>query len=63
MTSVPVLLSVNVGLPRDVPWQGKTVTPLLSGQVGYRPDPLEPPADGEVLIWSAQPASDLVLDM
>lgn len=154
MTSVPVLLSVNVGLPRDVPWQGKTVhtgiaigvgpervhtelfgalpsvnpgltgqhrrpphqppgppgpgplvtfarsgisaafgggwrslleladrcdvptrwscrtgvchtcvTPLLSGQVGYRPDPLEPPADGEVLICCAQPASDLVLDM
>src|ERR1700722_80279 len=22
---MPVLLSVNVGLPRDVPWQGKTV--------------------------------------
>ena len=24
-TRMPVLLSVNVGLPRDVPWQGKTV--------------------------------------
>jgi hypothetical protein len=23
--SMPVLLSVNVGLPRDVAWQGKTV--------------------------------------
>jgi hypothetical protein len=22
---VPVLLSVNVGMPRNVPWQGKTV--------------------------------------
>jgi MOSC domain-containing protein YiiM len=22
---VPVLVSVNVGLPKDVPWQGKTV--------------------------------------
>ena len=21
----PVLVSVNVGMPRDVPWQGKTV--------------------------------------
>jgi hypothetical protein len=39
------------------------VTPLLSGQVGYRPDPLEPPADGQVLICCAQPATDLVLDM
>ena len=55
----------------DVPtrWSCRTgvchtcVTPLLSGQVGYRPDPLEPPADGEVLICCAQPASDLVLDM
>jgi ferredoxin-NADP reductase/MOSC domain-containing protein YiiM/ferredoxin len=25
MTATPRLLSVNVGLPRDVPWQGKTV--------------------------------------
>ena len=25
MTSAPVLLSVNVGLPKDVAWQGKTV--------------------------------------
>jgi len=55
----------------DVPtrWSCRTgvchtcVTPLLSGQVGYRPDPLEPPADDEVLICCAQPASDLVLDM
>ena len=25
MTSPPVLLSVNVGMPKDVAWQGKTV--------------------------------------
>ena len=25
MDGTPVLVSVNVGLPRDVPWQGKTV--------------------------------------
>jgi ferredoxin-NADP reductase/MOSC domain-containing protein YiiM len=55
----------------DVPtrWSCRTgvchtcVTPLLSGQVGYRPDPLEPPADGQVLICCAQPSTDLVLDM
>jgi ferredoxin-NADP reductase/MOSC domain-containing protein YiiM len=55
----------------DVPtrWSCRTgvchtcVTPLLSGQVGYRPDPLEPPTDGQVLICCAQPATDLVLDM
>ena len=55
----------------DVPtrWSCRTgvchtcVTPLLSGQVGYRPDPLEPPAEGQVLICCAQPSTDLVLDM
>ena len=35
-------------------------TPLLSGTVSYAPDPLEPPADGEVLICCAQPSADVV---
>jgi len=39
------------------------VTPLLSGDVRYAPDPLETPAVGEVLICCAQPRSDIVLDM
>jgi ferredoxin-NADP reductase/MOSC domain-containing protein YiiM len=39
------------------------VTPLLSGDVSYRPDPLEPPADGEVLICCSRPGTDIVLDM
>ena len=55
----------------DVPsrWSCRTgvchtcVTPLLSGSVSYAPDPLEPPADGEVLICCAQPSADIVLDM
>ncbi len=55
----------------DVPtrWSCRTgvchtcVTPLLSGDVTYSPDPLEPPAGGEVLICCAQPATDIVLDM
>jgi ferredoxin-NADP reductase/MOSC domain-containing protein YiiM len=38
-------------------------TPLLSGEVTYSPDPLEPPADGQVLICCAQPGTDIVLDM
>jgi hypothetical protein len=36
---------------------------LLSGDVTYSPDPLEPPADDEVLICCAQPGTDIVLDM
>ena len=55
----------------DVPtrWSCRTgvchtcVTPLLSGDITYNPAPLEPPADGEVLICSAQPGTDIVLDM
>ncbi len=38
-------------------------TPLLSGDVTYSPDPLEPPPDGQVLICCARPDTDLVLDM
>jgi ferredoxin-NADP reductase/MOSC domain-containing protein YiiM len=38
-------------------------TPLLSGDISYSPDPLEPPAAGEVLICCAHPSSDVVLDM
>ncbi len=55
----------------DVPtrWSCRTgvchtcVTPLLSGQITYTPGPLEPPADGQVLICCARPRTDLVLDM
>jgi ferredoxin-NADP reductase/MOSC domain-containing protein YiiM len=39
------------------------ITPLLSGEVTYSPDPLEPPADGQVLICCARPGTDIVLDM
>jgi ferredoxin-NADP reductase len=55
----------------DVPsrWSCRTgvchtcTTPLLSGDVTYSPDPLGPPADGQVLICCARPDTDLVLDM
>ena len=55
----------------DVParWSCRTgvchtcTTPLLSGDVGYAPDPLDPPPDGEVLICCARPGADTVLDM
>jgi ferredoxin-NADP reductase/MOSC domain-containing protein YiiM len=38
-------------------------TPLLSGRVTYAPDPLEPPAEGDVLICCARPDTDIILDM
>jgi ferredoxin-NADP reductase/MOSC domain-containing protein YiiM len=39
------------------------VTSLLAGAVAYQPDPLEPPAEGQVLVCCSQPDGDLVLDM
>jgi ferredoxin-NADP reductase len=36
---------------------------LISGSVQYDPDPLEPPADGNLLICCARPREDLVIDM
>ncbi|GHJ50297.1 sulfurase [Catellatospora sp. TT07R-123] len=36
---------------------------LLSGQVAYDPEPVDAPADGDVLICSAQPRTDVTLDL
>jgi ferredoxin-NADP reductase/MOSC domain-containing protein YiiM len=36
---------------------------LISGTVSYRPEPLEAPADGNVLICCCQPRDDLVVDL
>jgi ferredoxin-NADP reductase/MOSC domain-containing protein YiiM len=55
----------------DVPtrWSCRTgvchtcVTPLLSGEVSYSPEPLDPAPPGTVLVCCAQPVTDLVLDM
>jgi ferredoxin-NADP reductase/MOSC domain-containing protein YiiM len=36
---------------------------LLSGEVGYSPDPVDAPAEGDVLICCAQPRGDIALDL
>src|SRR5262249_46651247 len=36
---------------------------LLAGEVSYSPDPVEPPAEGNVLICCSRPRGDLVLDL
>ena len=38
-------------------------TALMSGTVGYAPDPVDDPADGSALICCSQPRSDLTLDL
>jgi MOSC domain-containing protein YiiM len=85
------LLSVNVGLPRDIAWRGRIVhtgiwkNPLpgrcrvgrlnldgdgqgdLAGHggeaVAYAPQPLEQPADGNLLVCCSQPVGDVVIDL
>ena len=38
-------------------------TGLIAGTVNYRPDPLEPPVNGNLLICCSQPSADIVLDL
>jgi ferredoxin-NADP reductase/MOSC domain-containing protein YiiM len=38
-------------------------TSLISGTVNYRPEPLQAPAEGQVLICCCQPKDDLVVDL
>jgi ferredoxin-NADP reductase/MOSC domain-containing protein YiiM len=54
---VPVRWSCRTGVCQTC------VTPLLSGEISYRPDPLEQPPGGQVLICCARPRNDIVLDL
>jgi ferredoxin-NADP reductase/MOSC domain-containing protein YiiM len=38
-------------------------TGLVAGTIGYRPDPVDAPADGNVLICCSQPEGDIVIDL
>ena len=38
-------------------------TGLLDGEVAYAPDPLEPPAAGNLLICCSQPRADIAVDL
>jgi ferredoxin-NADP reductase/MOSC domain-containing protein YiiM len=38
-------------------------TGLISGAVSYQPDPIEPAADGNVLVCCSRPTEDVALDM
>jgi hypothetical protein len=35
----------------------------VAGTVGYRPEPVDAPADGNVLICCSQPEGDVVIDL
>jgi ferredoxin-NADP reductase len=36
---------------------------LIAGAVDYRPDPIEPPGEGNLLICCSRPSADIVLDL
>ena len=38
-------------------------TTLIAGNLGYSPDPVEPPAEGSALVCCSQPRGDVVLDL
>jgi ferredoxin len=54
---VPVRWSCRTGVCHNCE------TGLISGSVIYRPDPVEPPADGDLLICCSQPQGDTALDL
>jgi MOSC domain-containing protein YiiM/ferredoxin-NADP reductase/ferredoxin len=54
---VPVRWSCRTGVCHNCE------TGLISGSVMYRPDPVEPPAAGNLLICCSQPQGDIALDL
>jgi len=54
---VPVRWSCRTGVCHNCE------TGLISGSVLYRPDPVEPPAAGNLLICCSQPRGDIALDL
>jgi ferredoxin-NADP reductase/MOSC domain-containing protein YiiM/ferredoxin len=54
---VPVRWSCRTGVCHNCE------TTLIAGNVGYSPDPVEPPADGSALICCSQPRDDISLDL
>jgi ferredoxin len=63
------LLELAEGCDVPVRWSCRTgvchtcETGLILGAVSYRPDPVERPADGNVLICCSQPQGDIVIDL
>ena len=54
---VPVRWSCRTGVCHNCE------TGLVSGEIGYEPEPLDAPADGNLLICCSQPLRDVVIDL
>jgi ferredoxin-NADP reductase/MOSC domain-containing protein YiiM/ferredoxin len=65
----PSLLDLAEACDLPVRWSCRTgvchtcETPLISGEVIYEPDPLDPPPPATTLICCARPTTDLTLDL
>jgi ferredoxin-NADP reductase/MOSC domain-containing protein YiiM len=63
------LLELSEACDVPVKWSCRTgvchtcETGLISGAVSYRPEPLQPPADRNVLLCCSQPQGDVVIDL
>src|SRR5262249_41819275 len=54
---VPVRWSCRTGVCHSC------MTGVISGSTTYQPEPLEPPASGNVLLCCAQPTANIILDL
>jgi MOSC domain-containing protein YiiM/ferredoxin-NADP reductase/ferredoxin len=65
----PSLLELAEACDVPVRWSCRTgvchncESGLISGSVSYQPDPLDPPAEGNVLICCSRPQGDVVIDI
>jgi len=68
-TSFESLLELAEACDVPVRWSCRTgichtcETGLVAGTVGYRPDPADPPAEGNVLICCSHPQGDVAIDL
>jgi MOSC domain-containing protein YiiM/ferredoxin-NADP reductase len=68
-TSFHSLLELAEACDVPVRWACRTgvchtcETGLVAGKVGYRPDPVDAPANGNVLVCCSQPQGDIVIDL
>lgn len=52
-------LAVSAGLPYEQAWRAVTVNPAVQTGIGDRVGSLEPGKDGDVVIWNADPLTDI----
>ena len=57
-TEANIARLTKMGIPREF-----YVDAVSSGEVAYEPEPLDKPADGNLLVCCSQPVGDVVIDL